>query len=71
MPIYEKTYPKITKKTFSFPEFVSAGKNISSIHRFILEIQQILESQNLKGHLHFWPHPPKIIKVTFSFFEFV
>ena len=34
-------------------------KKISSFHQFILEIQQILESQDLKGHTHFWPTQSK------------
>ena len=38
-------------------------QKISSFHRFILEIQQILDSQDLKG-----PHG-KIIKVTFDYPE--
>ena len=32
---------------------------ISSIHIFILKIQQILGSCELKGHYHFWQSPPK------------
>ena len=47
-------------------------QKISSLHQFILEIQQILESHDLiKCHTHFWPRPHKIIKVTLSFPEFV
>ena len=35
-------------------------------------MQHILESHDLvKCHTHFWPQPPKIIKVIFSFPEFV
>ena len=32
---------------------------ISSIHKFILKIQWILQSHELKDHGHFWPCPPK------------
>ena len=47
-------------------------QNTSPIDRFILEIQQILESPNLKDQNHFLPTPsPKIIKVTFGFPEFL
>ena len=48
-------HPIIIKVTLSFPKFVSAWKKISSFHQFILEIQLILQSQDLKGHAHFWP----------------
>ena len=37
-------------------------QKISSIHSFILEIQQIIESHDLKGHSHIWP--------TFSFLKY-
>ena len=40
---------------------------ISSFHKLVLVIQQISEFHDLKGHTHFWPPPPKIGKVTFSF----
>ena len=30
-----------------------------STNNFILKIQQILGSHELKGHCHFWPCPPK------------
>ena len=41
-------------------------QKISSIHKFNLQIQQILRSHELKGHVY-----PKIIEATFSFPEFV
>ena len=44
-------------------------QNISLVHRFILEIQQILQSLNLKDHTHLFHQHPKIIKVTFGFPE--
>ena len=34
-------------------------QKISPIHRFILEIQQILESRELKSHAHFLSIPSK------------
>ena len=49
-------------------------QKISPLHPFILEIQQILESGDLKGQAHFHHHLqklPKIIKLTFSFTEFL
>ena len=46
-------------------------QKISPIHQFILDIQQILESRDLKDHTHFYQHHPKIIKVTFGFPEFL
>ena len=46
-------------------------QKIGSIHQFILEIQQILDSQDLKDHNRFYHHHPKIIKVTFAFREFL
>ena len=33
----------------------SSMQKISPIHQFILEVNQILESQDLKGHSHIWP----------------
>ena len=42
-------------------------QKISPFHQFILEIQQILESQDLKDHTHFDHQHLKIIKVTFGF----
>ena len=38
-------------------------QNISSINSFILEIQQIIESCDLKGHTHIWPCPPTHISL--------
>ena len=46
-------------------------QKISLFHHFILEIQQILESQDLKGHPMFDHHHPKIVKVIFGFPEFL
>ena len=34
-------------------------QKIKLFHQFIHEILQILEFQDLKGHNHFWPPPPK------------
>ena len=34
----------------------SSFQKISSIHQFIFEKKQILESQDLKGHSHIWPY---------------
>ena len=34
-------------------------EKISSYHQFILEIEQILESQDQKDHTHIGPQPPK------------
>ena len=42
-------------------------QKISSIHK---HIQQILGSHELNDYAHFWPGPPKIIGITFSFLEF-
>ena len=53
MPIIDLAHPKITEMTFSFPEFVTVWKKISSIHLFILEIQYILESHEQTGHICF------------------
>ena len=44
---------------------------ISSIHHFILEKEQILESHDLKGQVHFDHAHPLIIKGTFSFPELI
>ena len=41
-------------------------QKISSIHKFILEIQQILESQEEKATPIFDHGQPKVIEVTFS-----
>ena len=61
---------KLLKKTLLSRICISRQK-INSIYWFIFETQQGLESLDLKGHLHLWPNLPKIIKVTFSFSEFV
>ena len=42
----------------------------SSLHQFTLEIQQILESEDLKGHTYFDHHNPKFIKITLAFLDF-
>ena len=60
----------IIKVPFRFPKFASACKN-QLISWIILEIQQILQSHELKGHTHSDHDHPKIIKATFSFPEFV
>ena len=39
-------------------------QKISSIHQFILEMKQILETLDLKGQSHIWPCAPKL---AFSF----
>ena len=46
-------------------------QRIISIHKFILKIKQFIGSHELKGHGHFWPHPPKKTELTFNFPEFV
>ena len=52
-PTFDEALPKSTELTFSFPDFASACKK--SFHRFILEIQSILESHDQTGHVHFRP----------------
>ena len=42
----------------------------SSIHNFILKVQQVLGSHKLNGHAHFWPSSLKNHEMTFSFPEF-
>ena len=50
-PIFNHVHPIIPKATFSFPIFVSAhAKNQPNSS---IQIQQILESQDLKDHAHF------------------
>ena len=44
---------------------------IGSFHEFILEIQQILDCQGLKGNTIPDQHNAKIIKLTFKFPEFL
>ena len=57
--IFDNSHQIIIKVTFSLPKFVSACKKISSFHQFVLEIQEILEPEDLKGHAHFLPLPSK------------
>ena len=38
---------------------INSMQKISSIHKFTLEIQLILDLRKLKGHTHFWSHPSK------------
>ena len=53
MSTFDHTHPVIIKVIFRFPEFAPVCEKISSIHQFILEIQQILEPHDLKGHTCF------------------
>ena len=46
-------------------------QKISSIHKFILKIQQVVGSHELNDFVHFGPHHPKVIQATFNFDEFV
>ena len=46
-------------------------QKISSIHKFILKIQQVVGSHELNDYVHFGPHHPKVIQATFNFDEFV
>ena len=39
--------------------FTISIQKISPIHEFLLKIQQILGSHELKEHDHFWPRSPK------------
>ena len=49
---------RITPNTNTFYVVIGIQK-ISSVHKFILQIQQILGSHKLKGRGRFWPHPSK------------
>ena len=72
-PIFDHVHPIIITVTFNFPKFVSACKKIRPFYRFILEIQQILEPQDLKDLAHFWltPFTKIIIKVAFlNFYQY-
>ena len=37
---------------------LTSMQKISWIHQFILEIKQVLESKDLKGHSHIWAYVP-------------
>ena len=53
---------KVKEKDISLTKHYSITisiQKISSIHKFILNIQQILGSHELRRHGHFWPCPPK------------
>ena len=50
MPIFVQNHPKIIKVTFL--NCITMHKN-NSAHQFILELQQILQFQDLKGHAPF------------------
>ena len=50
MPIFVQNHPKIIKVTFL--NCITMYKN-NSAHQFILELQQILQFQDLKGHAPF------------------
>ena len=55
-PIFDHTFPKIIKTTFSFPGFAPA-RNL-----FIPSLPSwdaILESRKKTDHTHFLPYPPK------------
>ena len=41
-------------------------QKISSIHKIILKVQQILGYHELTSHGHFWPHPPKNNWINFK-----
>ena len=44
---------------------------ISLFHLFILQIESILESHHMTGHIHFWPHQPQNFQCPFNLHEFV
>ena len=44
---------------------------ISLFHLFILQIESILESHHMTGHIHFWPRQPLHFKRPFNLHEFV
>ena len=44
---------------------------ISLFHLFILQIESILESHHMTGHIHFWPHQPQNFQCPFKLLEFV
>ena len=54
-PIFDHTHPVIIKVTFSFDNFAKNQPN----SLLILDIQQILESWDLKDHGHFLSPPSK------------
>ena len=68
-PIFDYAHPIIIKVTINFPKFVAACKKISLFHQFILEIEQILEPQGRKGHVHFPSPPPKKLLAFMSFYQ--
>ena len=59
LPIFNHAHPTIIKLTLVFLNLYQHAKNklIISIHS--LEIQQVSEFHDLKGHAHFWPQKPK------------
>ena len=44
---------------------------ISLFHLFILQIESILESHHMTGHIHFWPRQPLNFQRPFNLHEFV
>ena len=44
---------------------------ISLFQLFILQIESILESHHMTGHIHFWPHQPQNFQCPFNLHEFV
>ena len=67
-------YLKVSEKGISLTKnycITISIQKISSIHKFILKIQQISRYHELKGHYHFWLRPTKNHWITFSFLEIV
>ena len=46
-------------------------QKISLFHLFILQIELILESHHMTGHIHFWPLQPLNFPRPFNLYEFV
>ena len=62
---------RLATPIFDHPQSASTLKEISLFHLFILQIESILESHHMTGHIHFWPHQPQNFQCPFNLHEFV
>ena len=51
--IFDQAHPIIIEVTLKLSQICIGMQKISSFHPLILEMQQILECYDLKGHTHF------------------
>ena len=69
-PVFDHAHPINFWSAFNCYESASTCKKISLFHLFILQIQSILESHHMTGHIHFWPCQTLNFQCPFNLQEF-